>query len=318
VTSLASLHAFTASVGEIVQYQRTMSPVIALVLLATGVSRAADDATVAVSGVVNAANNLAGPIAPGELVAMTGLGLGAAQHVSARGTDGLYLNELAETTVQINSMPALLLYTSTSQVAAVVPELVPGRHSASTVTYQGKTPRPARFRSHTPRQGFLLKTRRGRGHAATINQKDIANIPAHWEGDVIMRFVTGIGSSTALVTIDGCNLPVTPVSVTKGTVPGVMEIKVRIPYGQNCDTKFLIRAGDARASRMSPLLLTSAFDCCGRSHPQANRDRFACMASDKHKQHAKTAPRVMEERCAASVHALLLWQSIVQVPGSQL
>lgn len=235
-----------------------MRPVIALVLLATGISRAADDATVVVNAVVNAASNLAGPIAPGELVAITGLGLGPAQLVSAPGTDGLYLNELAGTSVQINSMPALLLYTSTSQVAAVVPELVPGDIAQVTVTYQGKT--SASFTvpvAHTA-PGIFTQDATGRGHAAAINQKNIANVPAHWEGDVITLFVTGIGPSTALVTIDGFNLPVTPVSVEKGTVPGVMEIKVRIPYGQDCDTQVLIRVGDAKSQPD----VTIALDLC--------------------------------------------------------
>jgi trimeric autotransporter adhesin len=81
----------------------------------------------AVTAVHNAASNLSGAIAPGELVTITGYGLGPSQLVSAQvGSDGLYDATLAGAGVQFNGIPAPLIYASAIQVSAVVPYEVTG------------------------------------------------------------------------------------------------------------------------------------------------------------------------------------------------
>jgi hypothetical protein len=78
--------------------------------------------SISVTGVTNAASGLPGPISPGELVVVSGSGLGPAQLVSgAAGSDGRYSDQLAGTTVQFNGVPAPLIYTWATQVAVVVP-----------------------------------------------------------------------------------------------------------------------------------------------------------------------------------------------------
>lgn len=54
-------------------------------------------------------------------------------------SDGLFGAQLAGTTVQINGTPAPLVYTSASQVAAVIPHSVFDSMAQVTVTYQGQT-----------------------------------------------------------------------------------------------------------------------------------------------------------------------------------
>ena len=147
-----------------------------------------------ISGVVNAASSLAGAIAPGELIAITGFGLGPAQLVSAApGSDGLYPTQLAGTTVEVNGIPATLIYTWGTQVAAVVPDSVSGDTAQVTVTYQGR--RSASFSAPVAptAPGSSPQDATGRGHAATINQKGAIDIPAHWEGDLMTLFLTGAG-----------------------------------------------------------------------------------------------------------------------------
>jgi uncharacterized protein (TIGR03437 family) len=197
-----------------------------------------------VSRVVNAASNLAGAIAPGELVAITGFGLGPTQLVSGVVGDGRYAAQFAGTTVLVNGTAAQLIYTSATQVAAVVPDSVSGGTAQVTVTYQGHTSPlfPVPVAPTAP--GIFTQDGTGQGHAATINQKGATDVPAHWEGDVMTLFLTGTGQSTD-VTIRGFGLSVTPISVGKGTVPGVMQIKVPIPFGQDCDTPVVIQVGNA-------------------------------------------------------------------------
>ncbi len=74
---------------------------------------------------------------------------------------------------------------------------------------------------------------------------DTAVTYCSYGGDVVTLFVTGIGQATSAVTIHGDYLPVTPLSVDKGTVPGVMQIKVPIPIGQDCDTPVVVQVGNA-------------------------------------------------------------------------
>ena len=140
-----------------------------------------------VTGVRNAASYVPGAIAPGELVAITGIGLGPAQLVSAApGSDGLYATQLAGTTVQINGTPAPVIYTLATAVVALVPDSVSGDTAEVTVTYQGHTSASFPVLIAPAAPGIFTADATGQGHAATINQKGGINVPAHWEGDVIL------------------------------------------------------------------------------------------------------------------------------------
>ena len=78
---------------------------------------------VSITGVANAADNRAGPIAPGEIVVLSGSGLGPATLVSASASASGFFPQLAASSVQFNGVPAALIYTSATQLAAVVAQL---------------------------------------------------------------------------------------------------------------------------------------------------------------------------------------------------
>ena len=170
-----------------------------------------------VSSVLNAASRLAGAIAPGELVIVTGSGLGPAQVVSAiPDSDGVYAAQLAGTAVLVNGTPAALIYTSARQVEALVPDSVAGGTAQITVTYQGQTSASFPVPVAPTAPGIFTQDATGQGHAATINQKGEINVPAHWEGDVMTLFLTGAGHATPAVAIyGGEQLP-----IIAGTPPG--------------------------------------------------------------------------------------------------
>jgi len=219
---------------------------------------------ISVSAVQNAASGLTGPVAPGEIVVITGSGLGPAQLISSvPQSDGLFGTQLAGTTVQINGTPAPLIYTWATQVAAIVPDSVSGGTAQVTVSYQGQTSASFPVPVAPTAPGIFTVDSTGRGHAASIDQNGAINTAAQWN-DVITLFVTGGGHATnAVVTLypdDPYFLRMIPVSGSdvQQTVAGVMQIKVPIAYGLDCDVPVVVQVGNAS----SQAGVTIAMDVC--------------------------------------------------------
>ena len=163
---------------------------------------------------------------------------------AAPGSDGLYPTQLAGTTVEVNGIPATLIYTWGTLVAAIIPDSVSAGTAKFAVTYQGQTSAIFPVPVVPAAPGIFTQESTGRGHAATLNQNGLIDTAAN-PGDDVTLFVTGIGQATSAVSIQGFNLPVLPISVSKGPVPGVMQIKVSIPFGQDCDTPVVVQVGNA-------------------------------------------------------------------------
>jgi uncharacterized protein (TIGR03437 family) len=224
----------------------------------------------AISAVTNAASNLGGPIAPGEIVVLYGSGLGPAQLSSASvGSDGLYDAALAGTRVQFDGIAAPMLYTSATQVAAIVPYEVTGAGTQVTVTYQGQTSALATVALADSAPGLFTSGSTGQGQAAAVNQNGSINsssapVPI---GGMISLFATGEGQSSP-AGVDGkpasapLPTPVLGVSVTiggvtvndlqyvggaPGVVAGLLQINVAVPSSvtPGSAVPVLIRVGEA-------------------------------------------------------------------------
>jgi uncharacterized protein (TIGR03437 family) len=91
--------------------------------------------------VENAASLIAGPVAPGELVTISGMGLGPQAGVGGTyDASGLLENQLAGTEVRFDGALAPLLYAQASQINAQVPYTVSGNGSTHMeVFYQGQS-----------------------------------------------------------------------------------------------------------------------------------------------------------------------------------
>lgn len=89
----------------------------------------------------NAASLLAGPVAPGELVTILGMGLGPQTGVGGTyDASGLLANQLAGTEVRFDGVLAPLLYAQASQINAQVPYTVSGNGTTHMeVFYQAKS-----------------------------------------------------------------------------------------------------------------------------------------------------------------------------------
>ncbi len=223
-----------------------------------------------IGAVTNAASNLSGPISPGEIVVLYGSGIGPAQLTYAQvGGDGLYDAQLAGMTVQFNGIPAPILYTSTVQVAAIVPYELTGASVQVTATYQGQTSAPVTVVLAPSAPGLFTLGATGSGEAAAINQNQATNgaaapVPI---GSIITLFATGEGQ-TSPAGVDGKPAsaspptPTLPVNVTiggvtvnnlqyvggaPGEVAGVLQINVQVPAGvaPGSAVPIVIRVGDA-------------------------------------------------------------------------
>ncbi len=118
---------------------------------------------VVVSAVVNAASWTGGTVAPGELIVIGSTMLGPSTGVSGTVdvSTGTMVSQLAGTTVLFNGVAAPLLYTSATQVNAIVPYEVTGcTQTTLQVQYQGALSSSKTLPAQPQRRGFLRLTPR--------------------------------------------------------------------------------------------------------------------------------------------------------------
>jgi uncharacterized protein (TIGR03437 family) len=205
----------------------------------------------------NAASNLFLGIAPGEIVTFKGSGIGPTQAVSALpDSDGFYPTQLSGTSVRFNGVAAPLLYTSATQVSAVVPYGVTGPLAQVTVTYQDQTSVPATIQVFAAAPGLFTADGTGSGQAAAINQDGTVNNASNPAkiGSVISLYATG-GGQTSPAGVDGqvstspLAAQLLPVQVyigqqlilsaaqleyagpAPGEIAGLMQVNVPLPAG---------------------------------------------------------------------------------------
>ena len=99
--------------------------------------------SVLIGAVVDAASQQAGAMTPGKIVVVYGSGLGPSALAVNAPVAGMYSNQFAGTTVWFDGTAAPVLYTSASQVAAIVPYGITGATTQVSVSYQGETSPPA-------------------------------------------------------------------------------------------------------------------------------------------------------------------------------
>jgi uncharacterized protein (TIGR03437 family) len=192
----------------------------------------AQTASIAISAILNGASNLQAPVSPGEIVVITGSGVGPAELIAAAaGANGLDSTQLSGTTVRFNAIPAPLIYTSATQVAVQVPDMFLVSQAQVTVTFEGRTsaPLPVQVAGSSP--GVFTLDATGKGQAVALNQDGSVNTtskPAK-VGDVISLYVTGLRQADGPLTVMiGGGAAVTS---TKNLSQGVLQIDAKIPSG---------------------------------------------------------------------------------------
>lgn len=207
--------------------------------------------SVTLSAVTNAASGIQGPLSPGEIVAVYGSGMGPTQLTAfSLDSQGRIARVLAGTRVLFNDSPAPLLYSSASQISAIVPYSLAGDTVRVSVEYQGQVSDPITVPVARSAPGIFTLDSSGRGQAAALNGDGSVNgvtRPSRL-GQVIVLYATGEGQSTP-TGIDGklsespLPRPLLPVSVTiagqpasveyaggvPGIVAGLLQVNARIP-----------------------------------------------------------------------------------------
>jgi uncharacterized protein (TIGR03437 family) len=153
-----------------------------------------------VTAVSSAASYDTNGIAPGEILAIWGQGLGPAAGAGlALDSNGLLTTSLAGTQVFINGNPAPLVYASNGQVDAIVPyEIAPASTANVVVVYQGNASAPAPVSIAATKPGIFTNNGSGHGQGAILNQDFTLNGPSNSapRGQSVMIYATGEGVTT--------------------------------------------------------------------------------------------------------------------------
>jgi uncharacterized protein (TIGR03437 family) len=197
------------------------------------------------AGVVNAASNLGGPVAPGEMVTIFGSGIGPASLATMQSRDGKVTNELAGTRFYFDGIPAPVVYAVASQASVIVPYEVANRSLTQfQVEYNGARTNAIALPVASSAPGiFTLNEQRngpgtGKGPGAILNQDYSLNGPGQEaaRGSAIMVYATGEGrtnppSENGRIADGVYPAPVLPVSATVGGVPASVLFAGTAPGG---------------------------------------------------------------------------------------
>jgi trimeric autotransporter adhesin len=201
--------------------------------------------------VTNAATNQTGAVAPGEVLVIYGSGLGPAQTVQFQvNGSGLVDTQLAGTAVLFNGVAGPVIYTSATQVSAIVPYGVSGNSVQIVVQYQGLSTAPISVSLAATAPGIFTADGSGRGAAAARNQDGSLNNsgrPAA-AGSIVTFYATGEGltlpagvdgkiaggalpkpAATLTATIGGVPAVVQFAGGAPNNVAGVMQVNVTVP-----------------------------------------------------------------------------------------
>ncbi|HVW84942.1 MAG TPA: hypothetical protein VHB50_09685 [Bryobacteraceae bacterium] len=208
-----------------------------------------------VGAVINAASSVQSAIAPGEIVALFGAGIGPAALTQFTLSNGSIGSDIAGVKVTFNGVAAPLIYVSSNLVAAIAPYELEGATTANiVVNYQGNNSATTVVPVTSVAPGLFTATATGAGQAAAVNQDgslNSASNPAH-VGSIISLYATGEGQTNprgadgklaasqpypqplaqpVAVTIGGQSAVVSYSGAAPTQVAGLMQINVQIPAG---------------------------------------------------------------------------------------
>src|SRR5260221_85750 len=194
-----------------------------------------------VTAVTNGASRLPGPIAPGEVVVITGSGLGPADVVTG---------PIDDPVATFDGVRANLIYAEEGQVTVVVPAGIAGKSNTQVrVQYKGETSSAISVAVSASAPGLFTLDGSGSGQGTILNQDGTANLwsnPAA-KGSTVTLFATGAGqldSNTIIVGINSAGAEVVSIAPAPGLV-GVVQIGVIVPSDapSGGDIPVIIEAG---------------------------------------------------------------------------
>lgn len=214
-----------------------------------------------ITAVVNSGSFLQGTVSPGEIITVFGLGLGPATlslfdpTVPAPQIPTALPTATPNTSLTVNGTDAPILYTSASQVSAIVPYSVSGSTADIIVRYAGVASQPVTVALAPTNPAVFTVDASGRGQAAVLNYNLATNdytmntgANAAVRGQTIVLYATGIGATNSalpntLIPVGATVTPTAGPSVTiggqaasvisavspVGSVPGLLQLNVTVP-----------------------------------------------------------------------------------------
>ncbi len=225
--------------------------IVSVTLTVTG-SGGGGSATPQVRSILGAATLLPGPVAPGEIITITGFGLGPAIGAGPNVlVSGAVDSVVAQTRVLFDGTPAPLLFVRSDQINAIVPYSIFGRLGANIqVEVADVRSDPVDLRVTDTAPGIFTTDGSGRGQGAIVNQNGTINSPFSpaARDSIISIYATGEGQTRPpgqdgrIITTD-LRAPMAPVSVridgvpvevrysgsAPGLVSGAFQINVYLP-----------------------------------------------------------------------------------------
>jgi len=222
--------------------------------------------TVSVTSVINAASSTAGAIAPGEIVTIHGTSLGPATGVqfSVDPATGRVGSLLAGTRILFGGFAAPIIYTSSTQVNAIVPFEIAGQSQVVIqAEYQGVISVGATLQVAGAAPGVFTLSFTGSGQAAALNQDGLVNGASNpaAKGSYMSIYFTGGGQTsppgvTSSVTGSVLKYLTQQVSVTVGSQPATVTFAGAAPSYVDGVGQLNIRLADNTPSGAQPVVTT--------------------------------------------------------------
>jgi uncharacterized protein (TIGR03437 family) len=207
-----------------------------------------------ITALVNGASYLGDSVAPGEVVAIFGAHMGPAELTGLQlDGAGRVATSLAGTQVFFDGVPAPMLYTSVSQLGAIVPFGISGPTTQVQVKYQDQVSAQFSLGVTQAVPAIFASDGTGGGQGAILNQD---GTPNNWDypadpGSIVVLYATGGGQTDppgedgkittdlpypkpllpVQVFIDNLPAEVVYAASAPGQVQGVLQINARIPAG---------------------------------------------------------------------------------------
>jgi uncharacterized protein (TIGR03437 family) len=206
------------------------------------------------ASVVNAASQITGAVAPGEILTIFGQSIGPNTPAGFMlGSNGKAATNLGGAQVLFDNLPAPLLYASATQINAIVPYEVAGQVSTEmSVVWNGSVVTTSGLPVAPAAPAIFTMSSTGVGLGAVLNSDNSLNSPSNpaARGSIVQMFATGDGVTspagiTGEITLTNNKQPVLPVSVTIGgfaasivyataapdAVSGLFQVNAVVPPG---------------------------------------------------------------------------------------
>jgi uncharacterized protein (TIGR03437 family) len=224
--------------------------------------------------VVSAGSFGTGPVSPGEIVSIFGLGLGPGAGLGLVVENAHVTNSLGSVRVLFDGTPAPILFLSGNQVNVVAPYSIAGQSTTTVqIVWAGAFTKTLELEVAAADPALLTLEQMGTGQAAVLNWEadtqtytvNGADNPAA-PGQAVVFYATGEGQTTppgddgSVVDINNLPQPNLPVSVTIGGLPaevfynggaptlvsGVLQVNAFVPEGltETGDVEVILQVGE--------------------------------------------------------------------------